>query len=100
MKKSSVKSKSKPKSKPTPKSKGIIVAVNKNSILPDNDQWKNRFEIKSESSNRIYVIAQNKSKKHWGCSCPSWRIRRTCKHLTALNLPAFEKPMEVKMIKK
>ena len=83
------------------KSKAVaVITVRKNDILPDNDQWKNRFEIKSESSNRIYVIAQNKSKKHWGCSCPSWRIRRTCKHLVALNLPAFEKPMEVKMIKK
>ena len=83
------------------KSKAVaVITVRKNDILPDNDQWKNRFEIKSESSNRIYVIAQNKSKKHWGCSCPSWRVRRSCKHLTALNLPAFEKPMEVKMIKK
>ncbi len=77
-----------------------IVTVNKNDILPDNDQWKNRFEIKSESSNRIYVIAQNKTKKHWGCSCPAWRIHRKCKHLAALNLPPFEKPLEVKMIKK
>lgn len=77
-----------------------VISVKKSDILPDNDQWKNRFEIKSESSDRLYVIAQNKSKKHWGCSCPSWRIRRTCKHLTALNLPAFEKPMEVKVIKK
>lgn len=91
----------KTKSKSKSKSKELaIVTVNKNDVLPDNDLWKNRFEIKSESSNRIYVIAQNKSKKHWGCSCPSWRIRRTCKHLATLNLPAFEKPMEVKMIKK
>ncbi len=77
-----------------------VITVNKNAILPDNEQWKNRFEIKSESSDRIYVIAQNKSKKHWGCSCPSWRVRRSCKHLATLNLPAFEKPLEVKMIKK
>lgn len=97
--KSKIKSKSKTKSKP--KSKELsMVTVSKNDILPDNDQWQNRFEIKSESSNRIYVIAQNKAKKHWGCSCPAWRIRRKCKHLEALKLPAFEKPLEVKMIKK
>jgi hypothetical protein len=88
------------KTKKTTSKEVAVVTVNKNDILPDNDQWKNRFEIKSETSDRIYVIAQNKSKKHWGCSCPSYRIRRTCKHLLALNLPAFEKPMEVKMIKK
>ncbi len=85
--------KSKPKAKNLP-----VISVNKNDILPDNDQWKNRFEIKSETSDRIYIIAQNKKKKHWGCSCPSYRIRRVCKHLTTLNLPAFEKPFEVKMI--
>jgi len=30
------------------------------SLLPDNDQWENRFEIRSETSNRIYIIAQHK----------------------------------------
>lgn len=100
---STPKKKSKAKNKPKTKSKTkevALVTVNKKDILPDNAQWTNRFEIKSESSNRLYVIAQHKAKKHWGCSCPSWRIRRTCKHLNALNLPAFEKPMEVKMIKR
>lgn len=63
--------------------------------LPDNDQWTNRFEIKSESSNRVYIIAQHKSKGHWGCSCPGWRTRRKCKHLTALGLPALEVPHQV-----
>lgn len=67
--------------------------------LPDSDQWVNRFEIHSESSDRIYVVAQNKKKRHWACSCPSWRVRRSCKHLTAIGLPAFEKPHEVKIIK-
>lgn len=54
--------------------------------LPDNDQWGNRFEIESESSDRIYIVAQNKSTGVWGCSCPAWRTRRYCKHLRTLNL--------------
>lgn len=66
-------------------------------VLPDNDQWTNRFEIKSESSNRIYVISQNKKKRFFGCSCPGWRTQRKCKHLSALNLPAYEKPYEVQL---
>lgn len=49
--------------------------------LPDNDQWTNRFEIKSESSNRIYIVAQNKSTGKWGCSCPGYLSKRKCKHL-------------------
>jgi len=62
--------------------------------LPDKDQWQNRFEIRSETSNRVYIIAQHKTKKHWGCSCPAWRTRRYCKHLRAIGLPANEVPHE------
>ncbi len=62
--------------------------------LPDNDQWENRFEIRSESSNRIYVIAQNKKKRHWGCSCPGYKIHRRCKHLETIGLPTGERPYE------
>jgi hypothetical protein len=59
-------------------------------ILPDNAQWKNRFEIKSESSNRIYVVAQRISDNSWGCSCPGFKnarnghLNRTCKHLKVI----------------
>jgi hypothetical protein len=49
--------------------------------LPDNDQWRNRFEIHSSSSNRIYIIAENKKTGKYGCSCPAYRTRRYCKHL-------------------
>jgi hypothetical protein len=65
--------------------------------LPDNAQWENRFEIHSETSNRVYVVAQNKTKRHWGCSCPGYKIHRTCKHLHTLCLPAYERPFEVKI---
>src|SRR6185295_12159367 len=63
--------------------------------LPDNRDWQNRFMIKSETSNRLYTIAQHKNKKHWGCSCMAWRTRRTCKHLKSVSLPCFEQPFEV-----
>ncbi len=65
--------------------------------LEDNDKWTNRFTIKSETSNRVYVVAQNKDKRHWGCDCPGWKRHRTCKHLAALQLPAGERPYEVKL---
>jgi uncharacterized Zn finger protein len=65
--------------------------------LPDNQQWTNRLEIKSETSNRLYIIAQNKDKRHWGCSCPGYKIHRRCKHLAALQLPAGERPYEVQI---
>jgi hypothetical protein len=75
----------------------LVIRVPQSALLPDNGQWTNRFEIRSESSDRIYRIAQNKSGRHWGCSCPAWCHRRKCKHLDALKLPAFNKPFEAKI---
>ncbi len=60
----------------------LIARVKKNSVaLPDNAQWTNRFEIRSSSSNRIYVVAMNKATGKWGCSCPGYCSKRKCKHL-------------------
>jgi hypothetical protein len=72
--------------------------IRKELMLPDTDQWQNRFNIESETSNRLYTIAQNKNKKHWGCSCPAWKRYRRCKHLAAVGLPPNEKPYEVNII--
>lgn len=63
--------------------------------LPDNDQWQFRFEIHSETSDRIYIIAQNRKKKHWACSCMAWKRYRHCKHLSAIGVPNYEQPYEV-----
>ncbi len=71
-----------------------VLRVSQSMMLPDSDQWQNRFEIKSETSNRVYVIAQNKKRRHWGCSCPSYRTRRRCKHLEEIGLPTNEVPYE------
>ena len=71
------------------------IYISKEVALPDNDQWQNRFEIHSESSDRIYIIAQNKKRKHWGCSCMAWRRYRKCKHLSAVGVPNNEQPFEV-----
>lgn len=53
-------------------------------LLPDNKQWTNRFQIKSGSSDRLYIIAQQSADGVWGCSCPGWRHHRKCKHLTGV----------------
>lgn len=50
-------------------------------LLPDNKQWTNRFQIKSASSDRLYIIAQQRADGVWGCSCPGWRHHRRCHHL-------------------
>lgn len=51
-------------------------------LLEDTNQWHNRFEVKSRTSSRLYVIAQRNTDDTWGCSCPGWRHHRRCKHLT------------------
>ena len=66
-------------------------------VLPDNSQWTNRFEIKSASSNRVYVVAQHKTSRYWACSCPGWIRFRKCKHLATIGLPAQMRPYEVAM---
>lgn len=66
-------------------------------ILPDKKLWTNRFEIRSESSNRVYIIAQHIEKQHWGCSCPGWKIHRKCKHLAAIGLAPYEQPQIVEV---
>src|SRR5271156_1693513 len=63
-------------------------------MLPDGKLWEHRFHIKSESSGRLYTIAQNKNNRYWGCDCPGWIGHRKCKHLKALELPFYEKPYE------
>ncbi|HZY83671.1 MAG TPA: hypothetical protein VFE78_02465 [Gemmataceae bacterium] len=59
------------------------------------DQWVNRTEIRSESSDRVYVVSQHAMKRYLACSCPGWRAHRRCKHLAQLGLPAGEQPFEV-----
>ena len=80
------------------KGKAIQIHVPRGTVmLPDNDQWENRFEIRSQSSNRVYIISQNIKKRHWACSCPGWRIHRNCKHLQAIGLPGNERTYEAKL---
>ncbi|MDQ0109107.1 hypothetical protein [Chitinophaga terrae (ex Kim and Jung 2007)] len=74
------------------------IYVRPDMALPDNDQWQHRFNVKSESSNRLYVISQNKKGRHWACSCPGWKAHRTCKHLSVLGLPGKCTPYEVNLI--
>jgi hypothetical protein len=62
--------------------------------LPDNSQYIHRFQIKSESSEKLYTIAQSKSGMWWACSCPGWIRHKNCKHLRALGLPGQHQPFE------
>lgn len=65
--------------------------------LYDNEQWENRYEIRSESSGRTYVVSQHRQGRHWGCSCPGWKSRRRCKHLDRFGLPGDCQPYEVEV---
>ena len=75
------------------------IRISKELALPNTDQWQFRFTIQSETSNRMYIIAQHKKKRHWGCSCPAWKRYRHCKHLDALGIPGHEEPFDVNLVK-
>jgi len=58
-------------------------------LLPDNGQYTNRMEIRSSSSDKLYIVAQRKSDDEWCCGCPGWIFKkkgqeRNCKHLKVL----------------
>lgn len=75
------------------------IYIRKDLSLPDTDHWQLRFTVESETSERLYTIAQHKTKKHWGCTCPGWKRHRTCKHLKALGIPGKETPYDLNLIK-
>lgn len=73
----------------------ITLYIPSNSLrLPDNDQWTNRFNLHSSSSNRVYTVAQNKKKRFWGCDCMGWKRYRKCHHLREMGIPCHEQPFE------
>jgi len=75
----------------------ISIRVPNQSLLPDNDQWTNRFHIRSESSDRVYTVAQNKSGGWWGCNCMGWIRHKNCKHLRELGLPGNHQPAQAQI---
>jgi hypothetical protein len=62
---------------------GAAVAVH-----PDTDRYKNRFDVRSGSSNRIYRISYDAAPGagYWVCSCPGCIRHGDCKHLRAVGL--------------
>lgn len=71
--------------------------------LSDNNTHENRMEVKSESSNRIYIVSRSKANGEWQCSCPGWCVKkpgkeRSCKHLKAM-LPALTATPSKKSLK-
>lgn len=55
------------------------------------ETWTNQTEIRSESSSRVYVVAEKVVNGvptgTWGCSCPGWKGHGgQCKHLSTLGL--------------
>lgn len=48
--------------------------------------WVKKWHIKSESSNKEYVVSLS-DENTWGCSCPAWKFRRQeCKHIIRVRL--------------
>ena len=54
--------------------------------LPDTDRYKKRFEVNSESSNRIYRLSFDVAGPYWTCSCPGNIKHGQCKHLDAIGV--------------
>lgn len=68
----------------------LSTIVNKfgGSLLPDNQNYTNRFQIPNSDGSKLYTIAQTKKSGLWMCECLGFRRHRHCKHLNAI-LPAL-----------
>jgi hypothetical protein len=58
--------------------------------LPENDTWAHRFQIKSGTASRLYVIGKHRETGMWVCSCPGFRSHRHCKHMSAVSSTTSE----------
>lgn len=76
----------------------VVVYLPRQSIrLADNRSYTNRFKIRSETSDAVYIIAQSKSGRWWSCSCFGWIRHKHCKHLRTIGLPGHHRPHEVQI---
>jgi len=76
-------------------------------LMPDNDQWVNRFTVRSDTKDAVYVVAQRRSDGTWGCGCWAWKRHRRCKHLgrilerlAAVPQRAYFEPSTIVMLSK
>ena len=62
--------------------------------LPDSARHCNRFQIRSDSSDRLYTIAFDRAMSRWTCGCGSYIYAkgRPCKHLLRLGLVGSRAP--------
>jgi hypothetical protein len=50
--------------------------------LPPSKVYSHRWEVESNTSNRLYVVSIKKEDGSFGCSCPAWKFqRKECDHL-------------------
>jgi hypothetical protein len=49
--------------------------------FPDTSDWMHRFQIKSGTSARVYMIGRHRATGVWVCSCMGFRSSHHCKHL-------------------
>jgi len=57
--------------------------------LEDTKTHVYRFQIPSESSNRLYTVSKRLASDEWECECPGWIHKkpgkpRGCKHLKSM----------------
>jgi len=70
-------------------------------LLPDSDRYKCRFTVRSESSNRLYMVSFDMAPGagYWKCSCPGCLRTGQCKHLTAMGLKGRQYGKDLKTLK-
>ena len=70
-------------------------------VLPDDNRYKCRFEVKSSSSDRVHRISFDAAPGagYWTCSCQGGIRYGSCKHLEAAGLQGRKFGRDQKTIK-
>jgi hypothetical protein len=71
-------------------------------VYPDKDRYKCIFEIRSESSDRVYRISFDAAPGacYWVCSCPGNIRHGSCKHLESMGLSGRKNGRDVATMRK
>ncbi len=52
--------------------------------LLDGKGWKNRIQVRSETSDSLYIVAQRMTDNVWKCSCRGHVSHGRCKHVDTM----------------
>lgn len=61
-------------------SQHTIISINNQKIVQPEPTEDRIILVKSSKGNETYTVKQNGITKKWGCTCPGFTFKKTCRH--------------------